>query len=96
MRAGEGSVREMVAFQYLKGSCKKEGDRLFRRVFCDRTRGHGFKLKERRFIFDIKNTFYYNKGGEALTHVAHRGGRCPIPANIQGQAGRGSEHLMEL
>jgi len=28
------------------------------------------------------------EGGEALEHVAQRGGRCPIPANIQGQFGR--------
>ena len=32
-----------------------------------------------------------NKGGEALEQVAQRGGKCPIPGNIQGQAGRGSE-----
>ena len=36
----------IVAFQYLKEDCKKEGDRLFSRVCCDRTRGNGFKLKE--------------------------------------------------
>ena len=35
-----------MAFQYLKGDCKKEEDRLFSRVCCDRTRGNGFKLKE--------------------------------------------------
>ena len=29
------------AFQCLKGSCKKEGDRLFSRVCCNRTRGNG-------------------------------------------------------
>ena len=33
----------------------------------------------------------YHEGGEALAQVAQRGGRCPIPANIQGQVGRGSE-----
>ena len=37
----------IAAFQYLYGSCKKEGDRLFSRVCCDRTRRNGFKLKER-------------------------------------------------
>ena len=29
--------------------------------------------------------------GETLEQVARRGGRCPIPGNIQGQVGRGSE-----
>jgi len=38
-----------VDFQYLKGGCKKEGDRLFNRMCYDRTRGDGFKLKEGRF-----------------------------------------------
>jgi len=32
------------------------------------------------------------QGGETLAQVAQRGGRCPIPGNAQGQAGRGSEH----
>jgi len=31
-----------AAFQYLKGSCKKEGARLFSGVCGDRTRGNGF------------------------------------------------------
>ena len=39
----------IIASQYLKGDCKKEGDRLFSRVYCDRTRENGFKLKEGRF-----------------------------------------------
>ena len=29
--------------------------------------------------------------GETLAQVAQRGGRCPIPGNIPGQVGRGSE-----
>ena len=31
-----------VAFQYLKGGCKKEGDQFFSRVCYDRTGGNGF------------------------------------------------------
>ena len=31
------------------------------------------------------------EGGETLAQVAQRGGRCPVPGNIQGQVGQGSE-----
>ena len=37
------------------GGYKKEADRCFSRVCCDRTRGNGFKLKERRFRSDIRS-----------------------------------------
>jgi len=35
----------IVAFQYLKGAYKHEGERLFTRVDSDRTWGNGFKLR---------------------------------------------------
>jgi len=34
---------------------------------------------------------FSDEGGETLAQVAQRDGRCPIPGNIQGQIGRGSE-----
>ena len=34
----------IVAFQYLKGAYKQEGERLFMRMDSDRTRRNGFKL----------------------------------------------------
>jgi len=46
------------AFQYLKGGRKKERDRLFSRVCCDRTRENGFTLKEGRFRLDIISKFF--------------------------------------
>ena len=48
-----------------------------------------------RFRLDIR-IFFYDKGVEAVAHVAHRSGGCPIPGDTQGQAGQGSEHLIEL
>ena len=38
-----------------------------------------------------KEDIFYNDGGETLEQVAQRCCRCPIPGNIQGQVGRGSE-----
>ena len=48
----------IAAFQYLKGACKKDGDRLLSRACCSRTRGNGFKLKEGRFRLDIRKKFF--------------------------------------
>jgi len=56
LRAGVCSMEKrrlrgdlIASFQYLKGSYRKEGDRLFSRVCGNRTRGKSFKIKEGRF-----------------------------------------------
>ncbi|KFP22794.1 hypothetical protein Z169_04293, partial [Egretta garzetta] len=48
----------MTAFQYLKGAYRKDGENLFSRASCDRTRGNGFKLKQGRFRLDIRKMFF--------------------------------------
>ena len=47
----------VAAFQYLKGAYKKDGDKLFSRACCNRTRANGFKLKEGRFRLDRRKKF---------------------------------------
>jgi len=43
-----------AAFQYLKRAYRKDGENLFTKACCDRTRGNGLKLKESRFRLDIQ------------------------------------------
>ena len=50
----------IVAFQYLKGAYKQEGEQLFTRVGSDRTRGDGFKLGQGRFRLNIKRKFFHS------------------------------------
>ncbi|KAK4811372.1 hypothetical protein QYF61_027601 [Mycteria americana] len=74
----------IVTFKYLKGAYKKDGERLFTRACSNRTRGNGFKTR-------YKEEFFYDEDGGTLKQVAQRGGRCPIPGNIQGHFGLSSE-----
>jgi len=48
----------IAAFQYLNGACRKEGDKLFSRVCCNRTRSNGFKLREGRFKLNIRKKYF--------------------------------------
>ena len=52
----------IVAFQYLKGVYKQEGEWLFMRVDSDRTRGNGFKRRQGRFRLDIRRKFFTQSG----------------------------------
>ncbi|KAK4829003.1 hypothetical protein QYF61_001759 [Mycteria americana] len=48
----------IAAFQSLKGAYKKDGDKLFSRACCDRTRGNGFKLKKGSFRPDLRKKIF--------------------------------------
>ena len=46
-----------VAFQYLKGTYKQEGERMFVRVDSDRTKRNGIKLRQGRFRLEVGGSF---------------------------------------
>ena len=48
----------IVAFQYLKGACRKAEEGLFIRVYGNRTWGNGFKLEEDRFRLNIRKKLF--------------------------------------
>jgi len=48
----------IAAFQYLKGAYRIDGENLFNKGCCDRTRSKGFKLREGRFRLDIRKKFF--------------------------------------
>jgi len=48
----------IAAFQYLKGAYKRGGEGLFARACSDRTKDNGFKLKEGRFVLDIRKKHF--------------------------------------
>jgi len=48
----------IAAFQYLKGTYRKNGEGLSKRACSDRTRGKGFKLKEGRFRLGMRKKFF--------------------------------------
>ena len=79
-----------MAFQYLKGANKQEGEWLFMKVDSDRTRGNVLKLRQGRFRLDIRRKIFTQRVVTHLKQVAQRGYGCPIPGGIQSQAGCGS------
>jgi len=50
--------RPYCSLPVLKGTCKKDGDKLFSRACCDRTRDNGFKLRESRFRLAIRKKYF--------------------------------------
>ena len=55
----------IVAFKYLKGAYKQEGEWLFMRVDGDRTRGNSFKLRQGRFRLDMRRKLFTQR---VVTH----------------------------
>ncbi|KFQ58217.1 hypothetical protein N334_14465, partial [Pelecanus crispus] len=48
----------IATFQDLKGAYRKDGENLFSKACCDRTRNNGFKLKKNRVRLDIRKKLF--------------------------------------
>jgi len=82
-----------AACQFLKGAYRKDMEKIFLARPVVTGQSNGFKLREGRLRLDLRKKFFYNEGGETLEQCTQKGGRGPIPGNIQGQVGWGSEQL---
>ena len=83
-----------MALHILKGSYRKEGDRLFNRVCGDRTREMLSSLKRGRFRFDIRRKSftvrvlrYWNRLSRDVVEMWLK---VSVTGDFQGQAGLGN------
>ena len=64
-----------AAFQYLKRAHRQEGNQLSIQVDRNRTWGNDFKLKERRFRWDVRGKFsLFTESAEVLEQATQGGG----------------------
>ncbi|KAK4819228.1 LOW QUALITY PROTEIN: hypothetical protein QYF61_027058 [Mycteria americana] len=81
----------IAALQYLKGAYRKDGDRLFSKACCDRTRNNGFKLREGRFRLDLRKKFFMMRVVRHWNRLPREVVDAPFVEKFKGQVGQGSE-----
>lgn len=66
----------------------KDRNRICSRECSDRIR---WLYTKSQFRLDIREIFLYKEGAETLEWVLQKGGRFPIPGNLQGHVEQGSD-----
>lgn len=69
----EASGKLVNVHKYLKGGSKEHRARLLSLVSSERMRCNGHKLKYKTFQLNIRKSFFYSKGDQALEEVDQRG-----------------------
>jgi len=86
----------MVAFQYLKGAYRKDGDKFFSKAFCNRTRSNGFKLREGRFRLDVRKKCFTVRGVRHRTRLPRKVGDAPPLETFEIRLDRALSNLIKL
>ncbi|KFP17274.1 hypothetical protein Z169_03414, partial [Egretta garzetta] len=84
----------ITAFQYLKGTYRKDGENLFSRASCDRTRGNGFKLKQGRFRLDLRKKFFTMRVVKHWNRLPREVVEAPSLEAFQTRLGRALSNLI--
>ena len=83
----------VVAFQYIKGAYRKDGEVFIFRECSDRTGGKGFKLTEARLRSNTWRRFFTQRVMRHWNRLSRVAGQphcgCPIPGGVQGWIGWG-------
>ena len=61
-------VRHVFGYGYREDFLHHLPNDWFSKTCSNKTKGNGFKVKEGRFILDIRKKFFYGGGGETLEH----------------------------
>jgi len=84
----------IAAFQYLKGACRKDGENIFSRVCCNRTRSNSFKLREGRFRLDIRKKFFTIRVVKHWSRLPREGVEAPYLETFKARLNRALSNLV--
>jgi len=86
----------IAAFQYLKEAYRKDGDNIFSKAFCDRTRTNGFKLRQSRFWLDIWKKFFTMRVVKHWNRLPREVGEAPSVETFKTRLVRTLSNLIQL
>ena len=91
IKADLNTLWETVGLSVNKGELQERRGQTLEQGRLGQDKRKLFQTKKGYVQAAYKEKVFYSKAGEALEQIIQRGGGCPIPGDIQGQAGPGSE-----